>query len=107
LGGVRGPAAGEDVDHAEVGGRVDDAEEHRNRDHGSEQRQLDLEQSPPESRAVHNGGLHHVLRQRRQAGEHDEGREREDAPRLHDDDRHEARLGSPASRASRAAGRPL
>src|SRR2546430_720015 len=109
---VGGSAAREDVDYARVGRGVHDPEQHGDRDPRHEQRQLHLDQPPPDPGAVHDRRLDDLLRDRRQSREHDHGRERKNPPRLHDDDgeqgeRRVAQPVQPAVHEARRLERPV
>ena len=106
--GIRRAPARQDVDDAEIGGGVDDPEQHSDSDDRKQERELDPEEPSPEARAVHDGCLDDVLRNRRESREHDHRGERENTPRLHDDDRaeRETRLSEPVQPAVEQPGHP-
>ena len=94
---IERPASGQDVHHRHVGEGEDDSEEDRHGQDGRHDRDSDLEERPPEARAVDRGGLRDLFGHRGAPRQHDDRRERNQPPAVDEDDRRhrEVRLAEP------------
>ena len=90
---VPGPPPVQQVDERELLKRENESQHCEEPQRRSQRRQRDRPEAPHRAGAVHPGRLVELVGDRLQAGQQDEGEERESLPPDHDDDRDERQIG--------------